>query len=421
MTLAAATDNLSVITADASRQARPVYLDCNATTPVDPRVQAEVLTYLAEEFGNAGSRTHTYGQTAKERVNRAREQIAAVVDARPEEVVFTSGATESNNLATLGLADHGTHAGRRHVISTQIEHKAVLEPLEEMARRGFEVTLLPPTAGGWIDPDAVRQALRSDTLLVSVMAANNETGVIQPISEIADTLAGSEAYFHVDAAQAFGKQIEPLRHHRIDLMSISGHKIYAPKGIGALVTRRRGYQRPPLRPLLFGGGQERGLRPGTLPVALIAGMGTAADLALHEHVERTHLCAAIQAAALAALRPLGIAINGDPDRLASHTLNFSVPGVDSEAAIVALKDIAAISNGSACTSQIYEPSHVLASAGLPSEQIAGALRLSWSHLTPPVDWRQISDRLQRLAHASPFVALQRPHPGRSSLSDSLNR
>jgi cysteine desulfurase len=400
MTLAAATDNWSIVTEDAGLRARPVYLDCNATTPVDPRVQAEVLTYLAEEFGNAGSRTHAYGQAAKERVNRARRQVAVVVDARPDEVVFTSGATESDNLAILGLADHGAHVGQRHIISTQIEHKAVLEPLEEMARRGFEVTLLPPTAGGWITPDSIRHALRPDTLLVSVMAANNETGVIQPIPEIADALAGSEAFFHVDAAQAFGKQIEPLRHRRIDLISISGHKIYAPKGIGALITRRRGYQRPPLHPLLFGGGQERGLRPGTLPVALIAGLGIAADLALREHAERAHSCAAIQNAALAALRPLGIILNGDPERLVPHTLNFSIPGVDSEAAIVALKDIAAISNGAACTSQTYEPSHVLTSAGLPSDQIAGALRLSWSHLTPPVDWCQIANRLQRLAHAS---------------------
>jgi cysteine desulfurase len=404
MTLAAATDNPSKVSGDAGRRARPVYLDCNATTPVDPRVQTEVLTYLAEEFGNPGSRTHAYGQAAKDRVNRARQQVAAVVGARPEEIVFTSGATESDNLAILGLTDHGMHAGRRHIISTQIEHKAVLEPLEEMARRGFEITLLPPTAGGWIDPDTIRQALRPDTLLVSVMAANNETGVIQPLSEIADALAGAEAYFHVDAAQGFGKQIEPLRHRRIDLMSISGHKIYAPKGVGALVTRRRGYQRLPLRPLLFGGGQERGLRPGTLPVALIAGLGTAAELALREHAERTRSCAAIQTAALAALKPLGIIINGDPDRLAPHTLNFSVPGVDSEAAIVALKDIVAISNGSACTSQTYEPSHVLTSAGLPSERIAGALRLSWSHLTPPVDWHEIADRLQRLARASYFTS-----------------
>jgi cysteine desulfurase len=400
MTVAAATDSSSITTGDAARPPRPVYLDCNATTPVDPRVQDEVLTYLAEEFGNAGSRTHTYGQAAKDRVNRARQQIAMVVDARPEEVLFTSGATESNNLAILGLAEHGIQTGRRHIISTQIEHKAVLEPLEEMARRGFTITLLPPTAGGWIDPDAVHKALRPDTLLVSVMAANNETGVIQPIPEIADTLAESEAYLQVDAAQAFGKQIEPLRHRRIDLLSISGHKIYAPKGIGALMTRRRGYRRIPLRPLLFGGGQERGLRPGTLPVALAAGLGLAAELALREHSERIRRCAAVRSAALAALEPLGIVFNGDLNLTAVHTLNFSVPGLDSEAAIVALKELAAISNGSACTSQSYELSHVLVAAGLPSQQVAGALRLSWSHLTPAVDWEQITDRLRRLVHAA---------------------
>jgi cysteine desulfurase len=397
MTVAAPTDNPTGRTA---QLARPVYLDCNATTPVDPRVQAEVMTYLAEEFGNAGSRTHLYGQAAKERVNRARQQVAAVTDAQPDEVVFTSGATESNNLAILGLADRGAQSGRRHIVSTQIEHKAVLEPLQEMTRRGFEVTLLPPTSGGWVDPDAVRKALRPDTLLVSVMAANNETGVIQPIPEITDILAGSGAYFHVDAAQAFGKQIDALRHHRIDLLSVSGHKIHAPKGIGALIARRRGYQRIPLRPLLFGGGQERGLRPGTLPVALIAGFGLAAELARREHANRARHCATAQEAALAALSPLGIVLNGDRDRLATHTLSFSVPGVDSEAAIVALKDLVAISNGSACTSQSYDPSHVLIAAGLPEEQVAGALRLSWSYMTPAVDWEQITDRLRGLAQAT---------------------
>lgn len=398
MTVAAPTDN-AIITA--GQPTRPVYLDCNATTPVDPRVQTEVMTYLAEEFGNAGSRTHLYGQAAKERVSRARQQIATVVAAQPDEVVFTSGATESNNLAILGLADHGARTGRQHIVSTEIEHKAVLEPLEEMTRRGFEVTLLPPTSGGWVDPDAVRRALRPDTLLVSIMATNNETGVIQPIPEITSVLGESEAYLHVDGAQAFGKQIELLRHHRIDLLSVSGHKLHAPKGIGALIARRRGYQRLPLRPLTFGGGQEHGLRPGTLPVALIAGFGLAAELALYEHAERAQHCAAVQRAALAALSPLGIVLNGDPDRLATHTLNFSIPGVDSEAAIVALKDLAAISNGSACTSQSYNPSHVLTAAGLPDERVAGALRLSWSYMTPAVDWAQITDRLWQLTRPGP--------------------
>jgi len=398
MTVATPTDTHASDHADLE-VGRPVYLDCNATTPVDPRVQAEVLRYMAQEFGNAGSRTHGYGQTAKERVNRARQEVADVVGAKPEEVVFTSGATESNNLAILGLAAHGEQTGRRHIISSQIEHKAVLEPLEVLAARGFEVTLLAPTPGGWINPDDVRRALRPDTLLVSIMAANNETGVIQPIEEIAATLKEHETYFHVDGAQAFGKLIEPLRTTRIDLLSISGHKIYAPKGIGALITRRRSYQRVPLQPLMYGGGQERGLRPGTLPVALIAGLGLASSLALREHSDRARSCEAMKAEALAALQPLGIVINGDRDRAVPHTLNFSVPGVDSEAAIVALKDVVAISNGSACTSQSYKASHVLTAAGLPDEQVAGALRLSWSHLTPEAPWSVVADRLRRLTNA----------------------
>jgi cysteine desulfurase len=375
---------------------RPVYLDYNATTPVDARVSAEVMTYMAHEFGNSGSRTHTYGQLAKERVSGARQQVGAVVAARPDEVTFTSGATESNNLAILGLAPSAMQSDRRHIVSTQIEHKAVLEPLAVLAERGFEVTLVPPTRGGWVDPDAVVDAVRPDTLLVSVMAANNETGVIQPIPEIAEALAQHDAYFHVDAAQAFGKLIENLRSPRIDLLSISGHKIFAPKGIGALIARRRQFRRIPLEPLMFGGGQERGLRPGTLPVALIAGLGVASELALEEHAIRAERASVIKREALNALSALEIRMNGDDSRTVPHTLNFSVPGVDAEAAIVALKDFVAVSNGSACTSQKYEPSHVLVAANIPKEQIDGALRFSWSHLTEDVPWADVAERLSAL-------------------------
>ena len=280
MTVAAATDNPSLIAGDAGRRARPVYLDCNATTPVDPRVQDEVLTYLAEEFGNAGSRTHAYGQVAKDRVNRARRQVAAVVAARPEEVIFTSGATESDNLAILGLADHGTHTGRRHIISTQIEHKAVLEPLEEMTRRGFEVTLLPPTAGGWVDPDAIRQALRPDTLLVSVMAVNNETGVIQPIPEIADTLTGTRGVLprrrragirQADRATASSpdrsaehlrpQDLRPERHRR---PHNAATWLPAPSAPPAAVRRRPG-TRPPPRHTASRAHRRPGHRRGTSP------------------------------------------------------------------------------------------------------------------------------------------------------------
>jgi len=380
--------------------ARPVYLDCNATTPVDPQVQDEVLRYMAEEFGNAGSRTHSYGQVAKERVNLAREQVSEVVAAKPDEVIFTSGATESNNIAILGLAAHGERTGRRHIVSTQIEHKAVLEPLEALVQQGFEVTLLPPTSGGWVEPQEVARALRRDTLLVSVMAVNNETGVIQPLEDIAVALGEHDAFFHVDGAQAFGKLIEPLRNSRVDLLSLSGHKIYAPKGIGALIARRRGYRRPPIQPLMHGGGQERGLRPGTLPVPLIAGLGLASSLALEECVDRASYCVDYKSKLLKVLTALGVNFNGDPLRVVPHAVNFSVPGVDSEAAIVALREVVAISNGSACTSQSYQPSHVLTAMRLPEEQVAGALRLSWSHLTPQVDWTVLADRLTRLRSAS---------------------
>lgn len=375
---------------------RAVYLDCNATTPLDPRVQAEVLHYLTEEFGNAGSRTHEYGLTAKERTQRAREQVSTIVAADTDEVIFTSGATESDNLALLGLAPHGDAAGRRHIISSAIEHKAVLEPLEELQRRGFDITLVPPTPGGWVDPDDIRRALRADTLAVSIMQANNETGVRQPITEIANLLDGHDAYLHTDAAQGFGKLLEPLRHERIDFISISGHKIYGPKGIGALISRRRGYQRPPLTPLMYGGGQERGLRPGTLPVSLIAGLGTAAELAGAQHKHWQQKCETFKTKVLDTFTSLGAEVNGDLDRTVPHAVNVSIPGLDSEAVMLAVKGVIAISNGSACTSQRYEPSHVLTAMGLPPGRVDGALRISWSHLTPDVDWNQVRERVQSI-------------------------
>lgn len=374
----------------------PVYLDCNSTTPVDPRVQQEVLRYMGVEFGNAGSRTHAFGVRAKRAVQHAREQVAAVVKAEPDEIVFTSGATESNNLAILGLGRHGEETGRTHIVSTQIEHKAVLEPLQAMAERGFDVTLVPPTAGGWVDPDQVKRALRSDTLLVSVMHVNNETGVIQPIVEIADALKEHSGFFHVDAAQGFGKDIAPLQNVRIDLISISGHKIFAPKGIGALVLRRRGFRSPPIAPLLFGGGQERGLRPGTAPVPLIVGLGLAAEFAIHEARRRASACERYRHEVLRALLPLKPVVNGDEHHTLPHVLNLSFRGLDSEAVMVALKELIAISNGSACTSQSYQASHVLKAMGAPEDVVRGAVRLSWSHMTEGPNWTEVTEKMKRL-------------------------
>ncbi len=374
-----------------------IYLDCNATTPMEPEVLEIVICYMRDEYGNSGSRTHEFGVRAKKAVERARDAVAAVVEADPQEVIFTSGATESNNLALLGLAEAGRRTGRMHLISTAIEHKAVLEPLEQLGLAGFEVTLIPSSSSGRVDPGDVAAALRPDTLLVSAMHVNNETGVIQPLAEIADALARSEAYFHVDAAQGFGKELEGLRNPRIDLISVSGHKIYGPKGVGALIARRRHSSRAPLTPLMFGGGQERSLRPGTAPVPLIAGLGEASVIALRDHAARRVRCLEFQREFREALASIDHAVNGDDQWLIPSTLNVSIPSLNSEAAMVATKDLVAVSNGSACTSASYKPSHVLSAMALPVDRRAGAIRFSWCHRTEKPDWIAIVERLRKLS------------------------
>jgi cysteine desulfurase len=353
------------------------YLDYNATAPVDSHVLAVMAAWFEGPPGNAGSRTHVFGQRAKSALEQARQQGANLLDARPEEIVFTSGATESNNLAILGLTAYGERTGRKHIISTAIEHKAVLEPLAEMQRRGFEVEIAPVTSGGYVEPDAIRERLRPDTLLVSVMHANNETGVLQPVHEIAALISGTETLFHTDAAQTFGKEVEELRSLRCDLISISGHKIYGPQGIGALAVVRAKSLRCPLAPLMFGGGQERGLRPGTTPVALVVGLGEAARLASQEHAARRLAAQRIKEQLMADLEAVPHQINGDQGRCQPHVLNVSFPGVDSEALMMALRDEMAVSNGAACTAASHHPSHVLAAMGCSCERIAAAVRISW--------------------------------------------
>ncbi|WP_083354723.1 aminotransferase class V-fold PLP-dependent enzyme [Mesorhizobium sp. LCM 4577] len=374
-----------------------VYLDMAATTPTDRRVAELVLEYMTREFGNAGSRTHAYGADALAAVNAARAQIARTIKADASDVLFTSGATEADNLAILGLAEAGRQANRRHLVSTSIEHKAVLEPLQHLAATGFEVTLVSPDKHGRVSPSDVLAAVRPDTLLVSIMHANNETGVVQPIEAVADALHGECPYLHVDAAQTFGRLNRALSHPRIDLISLSGHKIYAPKGIGALIMKRRSGRRAPIAPLMFGGGQERGLRPGTLPVPLIVGLGLAAELAEKEREQRLRKCVAIRMAALEALAPLSPHVHGEEDfGVLPHILSVSIPGVDSEAAMVATKDIVAISNGSACTSASYQPSHVLEAMRVPADVTAGTVRISWSHETQTLPWGLFASRLNDL-------------------------
>lgn len=374
----------------------PVYLDCAATTPVEPAVTDVVLYYLRDEFGNAGSRTHEFGNRAKVAVQKARSLVGALVGAPREDVVFTSGATESNNLAILGLAEYARAQGQFHVITSRTEHKAVLEPFQRLSELGLKVTYLDPGPGGFIPAQALAAALTEETALVSLMHVNNETGAIQPLDAYADVLRKHRAFFHVDAAQGFGKLIADLANERIDLLSVSAHKLYAPKGVGALICRRRDYKLPPLAPLMYGGGQERGLRPGTLPVPLVVGFGAAAELAAKQHSTRQKTCQKIKEAALQHLTAVGGVPNVPAQHSIASTLNISFPDLDSEAIMLALKPLVAVSNGSACTSHSYTASHVLTAMGLPGDRVRGAIRFSWSHLTPKVPWAEVAATIAKL-------------------------
>jgi cysteine desulfurase len=373
-----------------------IYLDSAATTRVDPRVAAVAMNAMVEEFGNAGSRTHQYGSRAKALVDEARVKISSVAGCEATDVVFTSGATESDNLSILGLAEYARTSGKQHIISTGIEHKAVLEPIEHLVQQGFDVTILNPDERGWIDPMQILKALRPDTVLVSVMQVNNETGVVQPITDIAGVLDASDAYLHVDAAQGFTKNNEIVGLGRVDLLSISGHKIGAPKGIGALIVRSRGSERPPLASLMFGGGQERGIRPGTLPVHLIAALGEAASLGKQEFEKRNQVNLERRELLIEAFEPLAPQYIGDQAQCVPNIVNLALDGVDSEAFMLATKDIIAISNGSACTSHRYEPSHVLTAMGISPELRQSAVRISWTADSDPIEWGEVVNRLQQL-------------------------
>ena len=375
---------------------QPVYLDWAATTMVDPRVAEMAVQVMTEEFGNAGSRTHLYGSRAKALVDVARVQISSAVGCETNDVIFTSGATESNNLALLGSLQHGPTKEARHVITTAIEHKAVLEPLEHLERNGYEVTRLTPDALGRVSPDDIAKALRGDTALVSVMHVNNETGAIQPIGEIARVLADHPTLYHVDAAQAFTKYSDSTYDKRIDLISISGHKIQAPKGVGALIvgSRRRIM---PIRPLTYGGGQERGIRPGTLSVHLIAAFGLAAELGIAEFSHRHMTNLSFRERLVDALTPLDPHYLGDQNHCIPNIISFAIEGIDSEALMLSTKDLIAISNGSACTSHRYEPSHVLSAMGIDPRIRQGAVRISWSHESTEPNWPEIVERLRKLS------------------------
>lgn len=385
------------------RGTRPIYLDYQATTPTDPRVVAAMLPWFSERFGNPHSAGHAFGREAEEAVETARRRIAAIIGADPREIVFTSGATESNNLALKGVARF--YAERKdHIVTCATEHKCVLETAKQLERDGFSLTILAVGADGLLDPAAVAAAIGKRTLAVSVMAANNEIGVLQPLAEIGRLCRERGVFFHTDAAQAVGEVPIDVDALNIDLLSLTAHKLYGPKGIGALYVRRR--PRVRLAALISGGGQERGMRSGTLPTPLCVGFGAACVLAAEEIDTvpgaqgrlRDRFLAGIQA------RLSDVIVNGSLVARLPGNLNLSFPGLDGERLMARLPDLA-VSTGSACTSAAIEPSHVLRAIGVPEVLARASIRFSFGRMTTE---DEVERAIGRLADEVEF--LRRPAP-----------
>lgn len=358
----------------------PIYLDYSATCPVDPRVAEKMVQYMTMDgtFGNPASRSHRYGWQAEEAVDTAREQIAALLNADPREIVFTSGATESDNLAIKGVAHFYNKQGK-HIITSKTEHKAVLDTMRQLEREGFEVTYLDPESNGLVDLAKLEAAMRDDTILVSIMQVNNEIGVVQDIAAIGELCRSRKVVFHVDAAQSAGKVAIDVQEMKVDLISLSAHKAYGPKGIGALYVRRK--PRIRLEAQMHGGGHERGFRSGTLPTHQIVGMGEAFRIAKEELQQDYDHALKLRNRLLDGIKDMeAVTINGDLDQRVPHNLNVSFAFVEGESLLMALKDLA-VSSGSACTSASLEPSYVLRALGLNDELAHSSIRFSFGRFT----------------------------------------
>ncbi len=374
---------------------KPIYLDYLATTPVDPRVVEKMVQCLSMDgnFGNPASRSHIYGWKAEEAVENARRQVADLLNCDPREIVWTSGATEADNLALKGVAHFHRERGR-HIVTSAIEHKAVLDSCQQLEREGFEVTYLKPGRDGLVTPAAVAAALRPDTILASIMHANNELGTLNDIASIARITREAGVLFHSDAAQSAGKLPIDLSAWDVDLLSVSAHKLYGPKGMGVLFVRRQ--PRVALEAQMHGGGHERGMRSGTLATHQIVGMGEAARLAMESMQEEAARLEVLRRQFWDGIRDLGdISINGHPEQRLAGAINISVGGVEGEVLLMSLKDLA-ISTGSACTSASLEPSHVLRAIGLPDELAHSSLRLSFGRYTSAAD---VNAAVAQLRHA----------------------
>ena len=382
---------------------KPIYLDYSATTPIDPRVAEKMIPYITEHFGNPASRSHSFGWTAEKAVEEAREEVAKLVNADPREIVWTSGATESNNLAIKG-ASHFYSTKGKHVLTIATEHKAVIDAVRELEREGYTATYLEPEPNGLVDLEKFKKAIRPDTVLASVMIVNNEIGVIQDIEALGNICRNEKVIFHVDAAQATGKVDIDLEKLPVDLMSFSAHKTYGPKGIGALYVRRK--PRIRIEAQMHGGGHERGMRSGTLATHQIVGMGEAFRIARLEMQSENERILKLRDKLLQGLQNIEeVYVNGDLKHRIPHNLNISFNYVEGESLIMAVKDIA-VSSGSACTSASLEPSYVLRALGRSDELAHSSIRFSIGRFTTEADVdftiQLLKDKIQKLRELSPL-------------------
>ena len=376
-----------------------IYLDNNSSSPIDERVLAAMVDVYLNSYGNADSRTHNHGEQARIIVENARKQVASLLEVNSSEVFFTSGSTESNNITIQGLEEYALKTNKKHIITSAIEHKSILETVNMMKKKGFDVDIVSPDLSGQINVQEILDKVRDDTLLVSVMHVNNETGIIQPVDRLGTELEKRNILFHVDATQSCGKLVDEIRNLKYNMLSFSAHKLKGPQGVGVLILKKKKYKLPPVKNIMYGGQQEGGIRPGTIPVALVAGCGKACEIAEKEYRENSQKCKSLKVILEELLKKSNVNYhyNGAQQYCIDSSVNICFKGVMSEALMLSSKQYCSVSNGSACTSKSYSPSYVLEALGIPTEDIENSIRISWGPETNEIEFRDNINKMIEIA------------------------
>lgn len=376
-----------------------IYLDNNSSSPIDERVLAVMVDVYLNSYGNADSRTHNHGEQARIIVENARKQVASLLEINSSEVFFTSGSTESNNITIQGLEEYALKTNKKHIITSAIEHKSILETVNMMKKKGFDVDIVNPDLSGQINVQEILDKVRDDTLLVSVMHVNNETGIIQPVDRLGTELEKRNILFHVDATQSCGRLVDEIKNLKYNMLSFSAHKLRGPQGVGVLILKKKKYKLPPVKNIMYGGQQEGGIRPGTIPVALVAGCGKACEIAEKEYRENSQKCKSLKVILEELLKKSNVNYhyNGAQQYCIDSSVNICFKGVMSEALMLSSKQYCSVSNGSACTSKSYSPSYVLEAMGIPTEDIENSIRISWGPETNEIEFRDNINKMIEIA------------------------